>query len=221
MVTHTPRPLRSSPSLSSLPPLSFLRLRDLSHPLIWPDMHNVKNSTDAEQGRAGWLSCLTEKWLADAKLSNWKEWNTVITGRRESVCASVSNCEHLFAPEEPWADIYTCFVLFCFFYFQVCMTVCLSVALDDLHKFSFSTSSFTLHCLMGCCYWQPQPKGTVELVQMTVQQVLCFQSPGENWRGKATWPKVHVFFPLHSCFIQSLTLNMILLFCEKRHTDKL
>lgn len=85
MVTHTPRLLHSSPSLSSLPPLSFLRLRDLSHPLIWPDMHNVKNSTDAEQGQAGWLSCLTEKWLADVKLSNWKEWNMVIRAG-ESLC---------------------------------------------------------------------------------------------------------------------------------------
>ncbi len=30
-------------------------------------------------------------------------------------------------------------------------------ALDDPQKFSLS--SFTLHCLPGCCYWQPEPKG--------------------------------------------------------------
>lgn len=215
MVTHKPRLLHSSPSLSSLPPLSFLRLRDLSHPLIWPDMHNVKNSTDAEQGRAGWLSCLTEKWLADVKLSNWKEWNTVIRAG-ECVCASVTARGHLFVPEEPWTDIYTCF----FFSFQMCMPVCLSVALHDLHKFSFSTSSFTLHHLMGCCYWQPQPKGIVELVQMTVQQVLCFQSPGENWRGEATWHKVHVFstsFMLHSVTYSQCDI----VFCDTRHMNKL
>lgn len=187
MTTHTPRPLHSSPSLSSLPPLSFLRLRDLPHPLIWPDMHNVKNSTDAEQGRVGWLSCLTEKWLADVKPSNWKEWNMVIRAGeslRVQVFPLVSIC--LLLKNHGRTSIRV-------FSFQVCMPVCLSVALDGLHKFSFSTSSFTLHRLMGCCYWQPQPKVTVELVQMTVQQVLCFQPPGENWRGEATWPKVHVF----------------------------
>lgn len=212
MVTHTPRLLHSSPSLSSLPPLSFLRLRDLSHPLIWPDMHNVKNSTDAEQGQAGWLSCLTEKWLADVKLSNWKEWNMVIR-------AGESLCFCLWALVCSWRTMDWHLYMF-FFSFQVCMPVCLNVALDDLHTFSFSTSSFTLHCLMCCCYWQPQPKRIVEPVQMSVQQVLCFQSPGENWRGETTWTMVHVFstsFMLHSVTYPQCDIA----FCKTRDMNKL
>lgn len=56
----------------------------------WPDMHNEKNSVDAVRGQAGWVSCLTEKWLADVKLSNWKEWTQ--SPGKEGTCVCMCLC---------------------------------------------------------------------------------------------------------------------------------
>lgn len=91
MVTHYHHHtglLLSSPSLSSLPPLSEIRG---SLPVFrsYPDLHNVKNDADAERGQAGWVSCLTEKWSADVRLSNWKKWKHG-HWKGENVCVCLS-----------------------------------------------------------------------------------------------------------------------------------
>lgn len=101
MVTHYHHHtglLLSSPSLSSLPPLSEIRG---SLPVFrsYPDLHNVKNDADAERGQAGWVSCLTEKWSADVRLSNWKKWKHG-HWKGENVCVCVSACECLVCSQE-------------------------------------------------------------------------------------------------------------------------
>ncbi len=58
------------------------------------------------------------------------------------------------------------------FFMIFSVSACLCVfALDDLQKFSPSTSGFMLHCLSGRCYWHPESKGMVELVRNNVHKV--------------------------------------------------
>lgn len=125
------------------------------------------------------LSCLTEKWLADVKLGNGKEWSAVIRAGQTlcvHVCAPVRICllpKRRFTPSDSRHWQIDAFLDMCI---QVC-THCLSESCPRWPT-NISSLHFQLGAAMshGWCYWQlPSWHQVLELAGMNVQQVLHFQ----------------------------------------------
>lgn len=131
----------------------------------WDCGTNAKNGVDPEPDRK-MISRREAQWLKTMETRSLEKVRMCLC-----LCMWVCLvCSQEFFLLTTSIDRYTFF----FSLLEVWAPACV-FALGDLQKFSLSNSSFTLHCLPGRCYWQPEPEGIAELVRHIVQQVWCFQ----------------------------------------------